>query len=406
MQRLVAGDGGAEQDGEGRQKGERPKAGDLAVMGVPDMGRCQRHQGDGQEDADEGHDPDQAERRAIDMGHFTCRGKGSRRDNDGRCGDEESPSDHESGSMTQPPGPANRKPLRRSLVALLCAGLALAACRMAAPPLPPASMIDALAAADILLIGEQHDNAEHHRLQAWIVGELAKRERPLVVAFEMIDESQRGVLDDFLKGWRQPGGPRDAATLGGLLAWDASGWPDWALYQPIADAALAQRAPPAVPILPANLPVALVRDIARSGLDAPGLDAALAETLRQAQTRDAAVLAVHAADIRESHCGMLPERLLGSFALAQYARDDAMARSLQRAYLSGARAVLIAGNGHARRDVGVPLHLARLLPNAKVLSVGLLEGTANDSQVPFDHVWRTVSVERGDPCAAFGKPAG
>ncbi len=307
--------------------------------------------------------------------------------------------------MTQPPAPAHRKPAQRMIGALLFAGLALAACRTETPQPPSPSLIDALAAADIILIGEQHDNAEHHRLQAWIVGELAKRGRPLVVAFEMIDESQRGALDGFLSKWRQPDGPRDATTLGSLLAWEASGWPDWALYQPIADAALVQRAPPAVPILPANLPLATVRDIARGGLDAPGLDAKLAETLRQAQTRDAAALAVHVADIRDSHCGMLPERLLGNFALAQYARDDAMARSLQIAHLTGARAVLIAGNGHARRDVGVPLHLARRLPGAKVLSVGLLEGAA-EGPAPFDHVWRTTGVERGDPCAAFGKPAG
>jgi len=314
--------------------------------------------------------------------------------------------------MSQPPCPATPMRARRALCALLFA--ALAACRMDASPsrvaadapFAPSGLIDAFAAADIVLIGEQHDNAEHHRLQAWIVGELAKRGRPVAVAFEMIDESQRGALDGFLTSWRQADGVGDAARLGGLLDWEASGWSDWALYQPIADAALAQPNPPAVPILPANLPLAQVRDIARGGLDTPGLDAALAERLREAQTRDAAILAVHATDIRDSHCGMLPERLLDTFALAQYARDDAMARSLRTAHLSGARVVLIAGNGHARRDVGVPLHLARLLPGVKVLSVGLLEGEAGNEPAPFDYVWRTVGVERGDVCAAFAKPAG
>jgi uncharacterized iron-regulated protein len=295
----------------------------------------------------------------------------------------------------------------RLLGALLLAGLALAGCRMEAPSSAQQraapGLIDALAAADILLIGEQHDNREHHRLQAWIVGELAQRDRPIAVAFEMIDESQRAALDGFLRDWRRTGGPRDATTLGGLLDWDAEGWPEWPLYQPIADAALAQRAPPAAPILPANLPLALVRDIARGGLDAAGLDAALAETLRQAQSRDAAALAVLAADIGEAHCGMLPERLLGNFALAQYARDDAMARSLRAAHLSGARAVLIAGNGHARRDVGVPLHLARLLPGVKIISLGLLEAPASAEQAPFDYVLPTAAVERGDPCASFAK---
>lgn len=264
-----------------------------------------------------------------------------------------------------------------------------------------ADAIDKLAKADIVLLGEQHDNPEHHRLQADIAHALAARGRRLVIAFEMIDGSQQALLDGFLASR-----PHHAAGLGDLLGWAQSGWLDWALYRPIADAALTQADPPARPIRTANLPIAMARDIARNGLAAGGLDDGLAETLRKASARDPAVLAAHARDIGDSHCGMLPERALAPFALAQYARDAVMADSILAARDDSPEVLvlLIAGNGHVRRDVGVPLHAARLQPALKVLSVGLVEDEAPRVGAPFDIVWRTAPLDREDPCEAFRRP--
>ena len=314
-----------------------------------------------------------------------------------------------------------KRPGLRLWAVLFLAGATIAACSPRAVESPPAltdpafgnltvrdrtsgqdlafaGLIDKLTKADALLLGEQHDNPDHHRLQARIARELAARGRRLVVAFEMIDGGQQPTLDAFLAGR-----PRDAAGLGDLLGWDKSGWPEWAQYRPIADAVLAQANPPAKPIRPANLPIATARDIARNGLNAKGLDAALAETLRQAAARDPAVLAAHSADIRDSHCGMLPDSALAPFALAQYARDSVMAESLVAANRDapGALLLLIAGNGHARRDVGVPLHLARLRPDLKVLSMGLLEGDMPPDSAPFDLLWLGAPIAREDPCAAL-----
>lgn len=323
-------------------------------------------------------------------------------------------------SMAQRLAPANRKRPHALWSALACAAL-MAACSgtpNAAPDervhvgpirdmangqdITPASLIDQLLRADAVLLGEQHDNAEHHHLQAWIARELAARGRSVVVAFEMIDESQQPALDGFLAGR-----PRNAEALGDLLGWERSGWPDWALYRPIADAALTQPRPPTKPIVPANLPLAEAREIARNGLAANGLDTALDDMLRQAAARDPAVLGAHAEDIRDSHCGMLPDNALAPFALAQYARDAVMARAIQAARneTPDALVLLIAGNGHARNDVGVPLHLARLVPGLKVVSVGLIEGETPPETAPFDMVWLTAPLAREDPCEAFRRPA-
>jgi uncharacterized iron-regulated protein len=69
--------------------------------------------------------------------------------------------------------------------------------------------------------------------------------------------------------------------------------------------------------------------------------------------------------------------------------------------------VLIAGNGHVRRDHGVPLWLARQQPAARVVSVGFLEVDA-EGRAPsaaeralYDVVWVTARQPRPDPCAGF-----
>jgi uncharacterized iron-regulated protein len=268
----------------------------------------------------------------------------------------------------------------------------------------PSALVDALANADVVLLGETHDDPEHHRLQAWIADQLVARGRRIAVAYEMIDDSQAPLLARFLAAR-----PRDAAGLGDALSWSNSGWPDWSLYRPIADVALTQPAPPAKPLRAANLPTSQMRDIARNGLKASGLDTALAAMLRQAQARDPAVMAAHAEDIRQGHCGMLPDSAITPFALAQYARDIVMARSIvaARAEDPDAAVLLIAGAGHARKDVGVPVHLARLLPKARIVSVGFLEDddeTATRSAAPFDYVWETPAIERDDPCTALTQP--
>ena len=62
--------------------------------------------------------------------------------------------------------------------------------------------------------------------------------------------------------------------------------------------------------------------------------------------------------------------------------------------------VVITGNGHARRDRGIPAMLALAAPGLTIVSLGQMEGTA-PPDAPFDLVIVTDAPERGDPCLAF-----
>jgi uncharacterized iron-regulated protein len=106
-------------------------------------------------------------------------------------------------------------------------------------------------------------------------------------------------------------------------------------------------------------------------------------------------------EMRVSHCGHLPEAMLAPMALAQRARDATMAVVMNDMVTP---VVLIAGDGHARTDRGVPAHLRALSPNARIVSVAFVEVQADvraPGSAPYDYVWYTPRASDEDPCAGL-----
>lgn len=258
----------------------------------------------------------------------------------------------------------------------------------------PQEMIDRLAGARFVLLGEVHDNPDHHRLQGWIISELASRgERPAVV-MEMIPQDKADVLAEYLA---QPGAT--AEGLGPALDWAESGWPDWAAYQPIAEATFGA----GLAISAGNPSGDLTRKAARQGLDALGprkadlaLDAPLSPALGEALSDE----------LYDGHCEMVPRERLAPMGNVQRLRDAVMADAL----LAHDQAVLIAGNGHVRADRGVPWYLRRRVPESRVAVVMAVEledadktpgdyvERGPDGAPVADFVWLTPRAERPDPC--------
>ncbi len=75
--------------------------------------------------------------------------------------------------------------------------------------LTPEQLLDRLAGADFVLLGERHDNPDHHRLQAWAVDSLLTRAPRYAVALEMIDSDQAARLSQYLAA-----SPQNSAQLG------------------------------------------------------------------------------------------------------------------------------------------------------------------------------------------------
>jgi uncharacterized iron-regulated protein len=266
------------------------------------------------------------------------------------------------------------------------------------------TLAERLARGRFVLLGEQHDNPDHHRLQAWVVRELVAAGRRPAVGFEMFAVDQADAIARHLAR-----APADAAGLADAADWGRSGWPEWRSYQPIAEAALEA----GLPIVATNLSRADRHALMQRG--AAGLDRGLVARLGLDRPLAADTFQAMADEIRENHCRQAPDRLIGRMVEVQRARDAQMAERLARAGGQDG-AVLITGAGHARKDRGVPAHLGHQAPGASVVSLAFLEVRANGSTpaayaarfergaFPFDYVWFTPRVDDADPCEKFRQP--
>jgi uncharacterized iron-regulated protein len=259
-----------------------------------------------------------------------------------------------------------------------------------------------IAAARYVLLGEKHDNPDHHVLQARMIRALTAAGRRPAVAFEMFTPSQVGPLARYLAAH-----PREGAGIGEAVNWNASGWPEWAMYEPIAEAALDA----GLPIIAANLNNEHVRAVGRQGMGA--LDTTFVRRHGLDQPLPADVRETMAEEIRDSHCGHAPEDRIGAMIGVQRARDAQMAETLLTASGNDG-AVLIAGDGHVRNDYGVPAYVRRVDPGARPVSVAFIEVDAKRAnaesyaerlggRLPFDYVWFTPAVDDEDPCEKFRK---
>lgn len=233
--------------------------------------------------------------------------------------------------------------------------------------------------ADVVVLGEAHDNPHHHARQAEIVAEL----QPAALVFEMLTEGQALA--------HIPGA--DEATLAAAFDWSVSGWPAFSMYYPIFAAA------PEARVFGAGVPRAAARQAMSDGLaftfgigaGAYGLNDPLSRD--QQETREALQMA--------AHCDALPVDLLPAMVDIQRLRDAQLAKMALRAYqLTGGPVVVITGNGHARTDWGMPVYLRRVASEISIVSLGQGE----DGQPPagtFDVIEDAPSIARPDPCAAF-----
>jgi len=246
-------------------------------------------------------------------------------------------------------------------------------------------LIDKIIASDYVVLGEKHDNPQHHALQLWILQQLTAKHWLQQLSMEMITPLQQQQFTPLT-----PAQADNDTALQKALAWPTQGWP-WQDYKELVRHAVKN----AIPLQSANIDREQIMALYQGETKAP--DIALSESARIALLQD----------IEDSHCGQIHEPQTTKMLAIQLTRDHAMAQSLLQTPHGGA---LIAGAFHARKDFGFPLHLSKLAPEKTLLALALFE--TNESLPPqelevlaqqYDVVWVTAEYERGDPCADFPK---
>jgi uncharacterized iron-regulated protein len=242
--------------------------------------------------------------------------------------------------------------------------------------LTPQELVERLAVAPRVLVGEQHDNPDHHALQLWLLRELAKQRPQGSLLMEMLNPDQQAQVDAAQAATRAGHPPADPYQA---LAWQAS-W-DWGVYGALVNYALRQP----YALLAANLDRSQIMQIYQQR---PTLNGE-ASTARQVQT-------TLLEDIRQSHCGLLPESQMPAMLAVQQQRDRRMA---ERLIAAPTPALLLAGAFHVRKDLGVPLHLQDLGAGQGNAVLILAEAGKTVTAQSADFVWYTAAQPEEDHCA-------
>lgn len=280
-------------------------------------------------------------------------------------------------SMTLPPLPSWQSPEGRDHV-----DLGMIRDLESGQTLTPQQLVARLAAATRVLVGEQHDNPDHHALELWLLQALGDQRAQGSLLLEMLTPDQQKQVDTVQHEIRQGRYPPD---LPAALDWQ-KGW-DWALYGPVMRFALAQP----YPVLAANLGG---REVGAIYHRRPVLSGALS-TRKEVQEQ-------LLTQVRDSHCGMLPEDALPAMLAIQQQRDRRMAHSVIDA---PAPALLFAGSYHVRKDIGVPLHMADLGSHERPVVLLLAQEGSEVQPGSADYVWYTAALPDQDYCARMRAPS-
>ncbi|MGY2258659.1 ChaN family lipoprotein [Pseudomonas sp. SDO55104_S430] len=244
--------------------------------------------------------------------------------------------------------------------------------------LTPQELVERLAAAPRVLVGEQHDNPDHHALQLWLLRELANQRPQGSLLMEMLNPDQQAKVDAVQTATRAGDPPADPYQA---LSWQAN-W-DWGVYGALVTYALRQP----YPLLSANLDRAQIMQIYKQR-----------PTLTGKASTTEKVQATLLDDIRESHCGLLPEKQMPAMLAVQQQRDRRMA---ERLLAAPTPAVLLAGAFHVRKDLGVPLHLEDLGAGQGNAVLILAEVGRTVTAQSADYVWFTAAQPEKDHCAGL-----
>lgn len=237
----------------------------------------------------------------------------------------------------------------------------------------------------IYLLGEVHDNPNSHKLRLELVMRLISQKQKPVIAMEQFDRENQQALDLALTSCQ---------NVDCVLAKVATpGW-DWLFYKPYVQLALDKK----VTLVAANLSNTDVRKVMAQGFSVVYSPLDIAEYKLDLVPTN--LLNDQRKSIEEGHCNMLPIQAIGPMVLGQIARDVWMASVVNN--VKNQTVILIAGNGHVRKDAGVFQWLTRE-NQSKTQVHGYVEQTDKSDAYWYDHVHVIPIIEREDPCRVFKK---
>ncbi len=226
--------------------------------------------------------------------------------------------------------------------------------------------------AEIVVVGEYHNNALGHELEAKITQELIKLDPKTTIALEMFERDEQAIVDLYLDGKIQQ---KTLETLTDSSSWGGqkNSWEIW--YQPIVDLVKINHSQGAN-LVAANAPRHYVKMARLEGF----------EVLKDIETQTNNVFVVPDLSVDDSDyknrflklmspagaspmmmSKMNPEAIFRS----QQVWDATMADSVVKAKSHANKVILFIGDYHIAFDGGTLLRIKAALPEAKIVSVSI-----------------------------------
>jgi len=266
-----------------------------------------------------------------------------------------------------------------------------------------AALLARINTANVVLLGETHDNSQHHDLQLKLLkARIESGERPALMPalmMEQLNAENQQALDTALAGSN-----RDEVlkSVNGLIKFT-----DWQSYSPLLAIAIDNK----LPVIAANITSQRLQPVIWRGYDA--YDANELKRLAVEEVWSEGRQKYLLNHMGGAHCGQIRDDLRAGLTRGQRLRDAFMTDSAVASIGNGV--VAIVGRDHARRDIGLPLYFAARAPSASILSIGFVEVVPEQTDpkdyetesatgdAPYDVIWFSPRAERTNPCANFGK---
>jgi uncharacterized iron-regulated protein len=238
------------------------------------------------------------------------------------------------------------------------------------------SMLSRVATADVLFLGEQHDDPGTHRLEAATLEGLARRRSNIVLAMEMFERDVQSPLDGYLTG---------RTSEADFLA-QSRPWPRYATdYRPLVELARASK----WPVIASDVPRRLASLVSRRGLkiildSISAADRAFAAHDLSCPHDDYFARFAQTMSEMPSHSGDSTKESASEKAAtieriyqAQCIKDETMAESVARAYAAApakphALVVHVNGAFHSDYGLGTAERVKRRLPGKWVAVVSFV----------------------------------
>ena len=169
------------------------------------------------------------------------------------------------------------------------------------------------------------------------------------------------------------------------------------LLQPVIETALKL----GLPIIAANVSSTDAMKIVRNGLGA-ALSNEVLRDFNLDRPLDSDLFQKQKIAIDNGHCHILPNSAFKGMVNAQVARDVWMAKTIRENSANGL--ILLAGNGHVQKDIGVYRWLSDT-ERSRTEVIGFTEGdgeTEKEAEARlYDRTIRVKPFEREDSCKAF-----